>query len=257
MSLVDRIRNRKGTGWQPDAPDSRDYVYARDLGELPASVNLSEFEPPIWDQEHTSSCVAQAVIAAVMMSHARTGKPVGTLSRLYAYWTSRRAHRAAWIDAGTSIRIMAKMIQKIGVCSEIVWPWNPSRVNKKPNWKAFTNSAPFWDTNYFRIDTEGAERVKDIKQALADGHAVVWGTRVPTDWVRGESPKTCTGPWNYSKFAGGHAMVLTGYEDNGISTWFDCRNSWGKNWGDAGNVALHEDWIKWENSRDFTVFVCC
>jgi len=254
MSWKNKILRRKGTGWRPDEIDSRDYSFASGYLDTPDHVDLTEFEPPIFDQSGKNSCVAEAVIAAMMMTEKRAGRDVIQLSRLFAYWNSRKAHLMNNFDMGTSIRICVEQIRKVGICHEEFWGYDEP-VNKKPRVNAYMESVPYWDYRYMKIKETGQARVEAVKAALAEGCPVLFGTLIPSDFGKFPRRDMDLRPKDHEKFLGGHAMLIVGYTImNGI-VWFLVRNSWGDDFGNAGRIELGEEWIKWDATRDLTVLL--
>jgi hypothetical protein len=253
MSLINTLLKRKGTGWRPDKPDDRDHIWQTSILKLREKVDLSIYCPPIWDQSGKNSCVAEAVVAAMMIASARNGYPITMPSRLFAYWNSRRAHRMHFVDKGTSIRVCAEKIRQVGICPEEAWPYTKP-VNLKPNWLAYQFAVPYWNHRYYKIKEEGEARFNAIKSALNDGCPVIFGTMAPRAWVNGGADHMDPTPENYTKFLGGHAMLIVGYETTPMGyTWFKVRNSWGERWADDGYIFLGEEWISWKLTRDLTV----
>jgi hypothetical protein len=60
-------RKNQCYGWVPDLPDHRDYFYVVPFGPddvLPASVDLRDNCPPVYDQGKLGSCTANAIAGA-------------------------------------------------------------------------------------------------------------------------------------------------------------------------------------------------
>jgi C1A family cysteine protease len=131
-------------------------------------------------------------------------------------------------------------------------------VNKKPDWLAYSGAAKFWNYEYLKIKSDGDQRVKDVKAALAAGYPVVFGTLWPKDFIGCNYHYDRSPEWEDEsrKYVGGHAILAVGYRiDKDGFTWFNIRNSHGRDFGHDGHIELGEDWIKWENTRDITVLI--
>lgn len=105
--------------------------------------------------------------------------------------------------------------------------------------------------------------VKSIKNSLSKGDRLVIGVIVTTadgvgtygkyhqkedSWVITQEVSSAIKSDNY----GGHAMIITGYDNNAVATdihgkahkgLFILRNSWGKNAGDEGNYYMSYDYL--------------
>lgn len=137
--------------------------------------------------------------------------------------------------------------------------------------------APAWDWvpvmnafDRFSKDLSNREEVYGallkVKQSLSQGNRVVFGTLIVTSdecgkvacgsyKAKGDSWVSTTSIDNNPVIAGGHEMVITGYDDN--AAVFDAdgkvhmgllklRNSWGSNAGDNGNYYMsYEYFIKY------------
>jgi C1A family cysteine protease len=108
-----------------------------------------------------------------------------------------------------------------------------------------------------------ADVIKTIKSSLSKGDRLVFGVIVTTadgvgtygkyhqkedSWVITPEVISAIKSDNY----GGHAMIITGYDDNAVATdihgkthkgLFILRNSWGKNAGDEGNYYMSYDYM--------------
>lgn len=90
---------------------------------------------------------------------------------------------------------------------------------------------------------QSQNKVQFVKKALSEKKPVVIGMEVF------ESFGQINGVWrlkSYDKSLGGHAMVVTGYDDSRYGGSFQLMNSWGNKWGDNG--------FGWVTYRDFQKF---
>lgn len=257
----------RGLGFHPDAPDPRDWDVDRMALGAPGSTvgeaSLRRHEPPVYDQGRTSSCVAQAMAGAVEIlersaRYRGASVDVGTPSRLFLYYGSRRLHSGgpAIFDTGTYLRTCAKAMQRIGVPSEELWKFStsPFRVNRQPRPVAYMRGHARAGGEYYRIRDMGAARVAAILAAIESGYPVCFGTRVSEAFLRSDGPYLVDVPAAADPVAGGHAMCIVGYRHEAeAGLVFEVRNSWGPGWRDNGHCLMTEDYIRWALSSDFQI----
>lgn len=229
---------------QPSPIDSRDYIYPTAAAMyLPNSVDLREFAGNVEQQGQTGSCVANAAVSALEILLTRQGN-FQDLSRLFHYWNLRKDYSAlAGIDEGSYPRDAFKVANKIGVCSETIWPFDESKVNTTPSTAAYTAATDTRAFGYYSIDigwmtVHHTTALRTIKQAIANGYPVLLAASINEEFQQIYS-STLAG--TQSQFVGitngvtigNHAFLVVGYKDNVLLI----ENSWGVYWG-CGGYAL-------------------
>lgn len=248
----------RGLGYRPDPPklatQRPDLIAGDILGSWipPASWSNAGYVTGILDQGSLSSCVANAILQAVRMSHVSKGIRDPKLgSRLFGYYVSRASHGEQAIDGGTHLRSFCEQLVRFGFCPEDAWPYDPAQVNAMPASGAFRaalDQAKPSPTTYRRIASAGSARVDEIKRAVSAGFGVAFGTGVSQAFVdNGPEVMSPLGPPNVS--VGGHAMVVVGYDGD----IFDVCNSWGEDWGNAGYCHLSADYMAWTETQDIWI----
>jgi hypothetical protein len=250
------------TGWLPDPPKlSRRHDPHGDLdfgdlglGTFPDSADLRPLVAEVLDQGALGSCVANAGMQAVRMSHMRqllgrvtsgdeldaiTSNPPPLGSRLFGYYLARATHHTTGIDSGTYLRALFEVLNSFGFPPEGVWPYSVERFTQMPPTRAiraaYDQMSP---TTYHRIFSSGYDKADDIKRALAGGYAVPFGIDVNQRFVDGTfDPSVPLGPM--SNTVGGHAMVFVGYDGD----VFDVLNSWGTGFGDGGYFKVSAEFV--------------
>jgi hypothetical protein len=162
------------------------------------------------------------------------------LSRLFVYFNARRLTGMEMEDRGASIAHGMAAFLAHGAPPESAWPYDPARVNTKPDEAAYEKAATNTDAEYARLS--GLEH---IKGALVRQLPVVFSISLPT-WCYDDAATSGVIPApTDSELAGvltwhgRHAMLLVGYDaDQNI---FHVRNSWGTEWGDQGYCRLSMD----------------
>ena len=237
---------KHGLGYKPDAPDERDTAFRPEsvvnvMGLSRLSMSMRGMAP-VQDQGATSSCVGHAIRTAIVIREKLAGVfPVVEPSRLALYFNARMQHGARWSDGGTYIRDAMKCLAKIGVCDETLHPFAPTltRVVKQPPARAYIEGHGRSGGRYMRLSAVGDERVGEIRNALALGLPVVFGTNVDKAFQQHTGNGVLHRPQGAT--LGGHAMCIVG--DDTQRDAFTVQNSWGTGWGDGGFVALHYDWF--------------
>lgn len=166
------------------------------------------------------------------------------LSRLFLYWLCRLHMKSVTQDTGTYCWLAGDRLSKIGVCPERVWQYSGSNLYKDPNTnlETFTMASDNKNLEYYRIDSWGEDRLRDIETAVRSNHSPIIATRVDSaiqDYKIGQvlgAPK--------GTIIGGHAMRVRGirYTPAGDRIWV-WRNSWGTNYGDQGDLLVNDEWM--------------
>lgn len=159
-----------------------------------------------------------------------TGKHVD-VSRLFIYYNARLknpGHPQALKDDGTNLEGAIKALEQYGCCSEAIWRYYPSSVNRKPSFESYKKAAKYCVTSVRQVPAN----LTAMKSCLADGHPFVFALRLLQSFHRAEKnkgrvpmPKPGEQPSSHHRL---HAMVTVGYSDR--SKCFIVRNSWGKEW---------------------------
>lgn len=238
-------------------PDERDYKLAQvEPRELPKSVDLRIFCPPVFDQGNLGSCTAQAGVAAYMMLRGTAD----LFSRLFLYWKERYIEGTTDSDSGATMRSIGKALAKSGVCQEPLWPYVEEKYATTPAKPAESDASKNKIAKYIQLNG-----VNDIKAYISgNGQPVMIGMEVYDSFERvGNSGFVPMPNKSIEDLLGGHAILIVGYNDNlvpKVSFWrcllntilgqtipepgyFICRNSWG-NWGDRGYFYLPYRFIR-------------
>jgi C1A family cysteine protease len=237
------------SGWQPDPRDSRDKLYDRVVAtkQIPQDVDLREFCSPIENQKTLGSCTAQATVAALEFLLLKENKPYIDLSRLFTYYETRVRIDTVNEDSGGFLRDAIKVVNKIGVCKEELWPYQIMRFTEKPTEDCYKDAQERKIVTYQRLTS-----IDEMHDCLQQGYPFVFGFTVFSGFesnvmVRtGElhMPKPC------AKQIGGHAVLCVGFDTK--SNRFLIRNSYGQEWGKSGYFTMPEEYIK-KHARDFWV----
>jgi len=225
-----------------DTPDLRDHIFYsasyKKAEQLPTKVDLQDKCSPIVDQGELGSCTANAIASGLREYLLKNKATWIALSRLFLYWEERNLEGTVNEDSGAEIRDGMKVLNKIGVCPEIDWPYDISTFTNTPTDKMVADAIPYKIVEYHRITS-----LEKLKAALAEGLPVVIGIEVYESFESNAVSKTGIVPLpntSTEKYLGGHAVLVVGYDDD--KKQMIVRNSWGTDWGDKGYFYLPYDY---------------
>lgn len=238
--MTDNLEDFK-LGWLPDLPDIRDFTFSGStpIKSLPTAVDLRKTDSPIYNQGSLGSCTGNAIGGMFQFVNRKMGHSDFIPSRLFIYYEERKIMGTIKKDSGAFIRDGMKVISKLGVCTEIMWPYNVEKFTVKPVKSAYVEAKNHQAIEYMRIN----DTINKMKQCLADGYPFVFGFTVYDSFDAEQVRKTgiMTMPKKSEKSQGGHAVMAIGYDDK--KQHFIIRNSWGTWWGDKGYFYMPYDYI--------------
>jgi len=243
-------------GYKP-SPDDIEYVKfgtARTgLVKLAASSDqeyrIPEFTP-ISNQGSLSSCVANSTCDAFEVLMGVSGKKVVELSRLFVYWNARVYTHDTDKDDGTFIHNAFDSLTRLGVCPESEYPYLSSMVFAQPTLRAYKTANDNMISGFYRIDSYGDQRLRDIEAAVRANHPVVFGTAVDAVFQSSMGvDRTFTTP---QASIGNHAMIVVGVRRN-PDLQFYIRNSWGSGWGSNGHCWMDSNYLAARETSDLWV----
>jgi C1A family cysteine protease len=242
-------------GWVPDLPDHRDFDYSAPLvalKALPPKVDLRTGCPPVYDQGQLGSCTANAIGAAFQFAQKKEGLKDFIPSRLFIYYNERDMEATVGQDSGANIRDGIKSVNKLGVCPEAMWPYDPSpfppnpKLTVKPSPACYTEAKKHLAGQYARVP----RTLNQMKGCLASGFPFVYGFTVYESFEGNQVAKTGVVPMPKpaEQVLGGHAVLAVGYDES--SQRFIVRNSWGTGWGIKGYFTMPYTYLLDANLSD-------
>jgi C1A family cysteine protease len=249
------ISKRYNFGWKKDLHDPRDFKYKVSPPEapkvLPPLVDLRPQCPPVYNQGNLGSCTANAIGSAFQFEQMKQNAPNWIPSRLFIYYNEREMEGTINEDAGAMIRDGIKSVVDKGVCPETMWQYVESKFTSKPCPQCYKEALNNQVKEYLRISPH---TLQGVKEALADGHPVIFGFTIYESMMTDEVARTGIVPIPIPNDTpvGGHAVKAVGYIED--RQCFIVKNSWGTNWGDNGYFYLPYWYITTPNAAaDFWV----
>ena len=255
---------RAHNGWKKDNADPRDKRLAALVGlpppPPPSSDGLRAYVAALLDQRDGEGCVGWSTTQAIWtrwnMLEALAGRPqpVAQPSPLFTWFNARVATGDADQNDGTYIRDAVKQLIKIGIAPESAWPsTDPGAdyANKPPQLVYQSAFDQLFPIGYYRISDDPAQRKLQVMQAIAAGYPVVFGTLVTNDFLQLGAHGPLPIPPEGSTFAGGHAMPILAYDQQGVmgpNSWQD--KAEGILWGNDGWFYLSWDYLLWSETND-------
>jgi hypothetical protein len=238
MSLLSWFSARpRKFGYLPDEPDHRDrYLAELLLGtiDLPRRVSLTDqYTFSARNQGATNACVGFAVSTALRAALEIDRKKRPELSAFFVYYLARKEHDFSPIllDGGTYLRAALKAVIRFGAAEERLHPASAG-TSRAPSWRALRDAYDYRGLRgYYRIP---AGDVQGVRQALASGRPVVAGFLVGQSFLDNDGPTRIV--QQSAPFAGGHAVVVSGYDGDD----FEIVNSWGASWRNGGRAKISE-----------------
>ena len=209
---------------------------------LPSSVDLSEYLPPIGDQEEYGTCVAWASgyyyrtylrAKALDLTKNELRQADNQFSPKDLFWALDYEDKPDGCD-GTYISSALEKMKTRGIATLATVPYknvdDGNCYNTPPNsWTQEANNYKIKEWQLIDVSNPIS-----IKRYLSNGMPIVFGANVSYNFMKwkgnGIFKWDSQGDW----FMGGHAMVICGFDDE--KNAFRVVNSWGDDWGDNGYI---------------------
>lgn len=212
---------------------------------IPSSIDLSVYSPFPRHQGTIFSCVGWSVgYAALTMERAiqngwtdRVKITNESSSALFLYNQIKIGN----CNRGARISDALSFLQDKGDCLAKYYDKNLDDCEQPTTPDLLKNAGNFKITDYaalFDAEIDNYEKINSIKKALAQNKPVIIGLRIRNNFYKLEDASFWHPDLGDTTYAGGHAMVVIGYDDNLAS--FKVFNSWGTKWGKNGMI-----WVKY------------
>ncbi|MEY3323081.1 MAG: hypothetical protein RLZZ417_2664 [Bacteroidota bacterium] len=212
---------------------------------IPSSIDLSIYSPFPRHQGTIFSCVGWSV-----------GYGALTIERaIQNGWTDRikitnESSSALFLynqikigncNRGARISDALSFLQEKGDCLAKYYDKNLDDCEQPTTPELLKNAENFKISDYaalFEAEIDAKDKIDRIRKALAQNKPVIVGLRIKNNFYKLEDAGFWHPDLGDTTYAGGHAMVVVGYDDN-LSA-FKIFNSWGPKWGKNGMI-----WIKY------------
>jgi len=225
---------------------------------IPTSVDLRQWFTPIEDQSNLGSCTAQAAAGLVEYYENKAYGKFLNASRLFIYKATRNLMGLVG-DTGASLRDTMKALVLFGAPDEKYWPYVISNFDKEPTAFIYSLGQNFKAMQYYRLDVAGVtpqNLLVSIKQKVAAGLPQMFGFSVYSSI---SNAADIPYPKSGDRLLGGHAIVVSGYDDTRVIGGFKgalmIRNSWGTSWGNQGYGWLPYQYVTSGLANDFWALV--
>lgn len=212
---------------------------------IPSSIDLSVYAPFPRHQGTIFSCVGWSVgYGALTMERAiqngwtdRAKITNESSSALFLYNQIKIGN----CTRGARISDALIFLQEKGDCLAKYYDKNLDDCEQPTTPELVKNASNFRITDYaalFDGELDKNDKINRIKRALAQNKPVVIGLRIKNNFYKLEDAAFWHPDLGDTTYAGGHAAVVVGYDDNLAS--FRIFNSWGPKWGKNGMI-----WVKY------------
>ena len=227
-----------GLGWRPDSPDLRDFrALEPHAAQPPRSADVSQFAGPVLNQGQLGSCTANGLAGVLEWLNRKDGQPVEMVSRLYQYYNTRKDEGTISSDSGGTIRGAVKAANEYGECPETLWPYDIAKFTDTPPQACYAAGKTDRALTYWRVRSDPLPGLL----CLASGFPVVFGFVVYQSFMSVGGDGVVPMPEPGEPIAGGHCVWMLGYSYD--TRLVKCRNSWGPDWGQAGDFYLPFEYI--------------
>lgn len=253
-------------GALPSPWDPRDYRY-RNLvptaQDLPARFSLRRNLPPPWNQGRLGTCVAASTCwGPQAFDEIQQGDfPAEGLSTAFLYTECKRRDGIPDV-AGTYLRVAMEVLQKVGVCPEKTMPYSTLTRDTapfpQPSPEAYAQAEKYRIRAYAAIctfddATRDADRIiREIKTAIMREGPVAVAMIVHRSMLYPRPPDYKIPVPPDDSYLGAHAMCFDGWDD--AYGAFDCRNTWGPDWGNGGYCRVPYEWVTARRSYGWCLF---
>ena len=217
--------------------DVRDYkAVCATAAEFPKEFKLDMVR--IKNQGSVGSCVAHSLSEVVEYFNSKQLNKDTEMSTGYIYGNRTMS---IWYGSGMIVRDALKTLKNYGDVTKEQFPYNIEVPGAIEQYEAvsdnlFNEGHPYRITSYAKLNNDN-----DVKSALMNCGPVV----MAMDWYNDIKVKNGVLTTEYKGDAGGHCMVIYGWNETG---WL-VQNSWGKYWGDKGccvipyDIKIREKWL--------------
>jgi len=236
----------KGLGFVNKTEDKRDYVYKTSVKDYPErfEIDLKGFK--VHDQGAYQNCATHALSALIEIY-------LGCKKVSYPWYYGNRRY-TEHKGEGTEARGLLKAAQKDGGLFFENYPFEAEVTEVIDTFES--KFSQYKDkAQKLRIGNYYAcYDINSVKDSLLKGFPVLVGTlifksfyEITKENIIMPEPRITNG--TLEEMAGGHMMLITGYDERG----FKVLNSWGKGFGDDGTFIMPYSIVSWSERNNFPI----
>ena len=222
--------------------------------DLPPAISLEKYCPTVRNQGEIFSCVGWSVgygAMTIQRSILNDCKDKKTIDR--------NAHSALFLynqikegdcKRGSKITNALTFLTESGNCLASQFDFDVNDCEKAPDTTIAGAARKYSIEDYmtlFGAKDDPKKKVFQVKKMLASRRPVIIGMSVKRNFYELKDAKFWHPDLGKTTPAGGHAMVVVGYDDRKGA--FRIFNSWGKGWGDNGLI-----WVKYKDFGKYTKY---
>ncbi len=214
--------------------------------DLPPKADLKPYCPEVRHQGEAYSCVGWAAGYAALtiqraIRHGCTDARTITHNANSALFLYNQIKRGD-CRQGSRISDAMQFLKTNGDCLARHFDFDVNDCRKSPVPELAQAARSFAIADFltlFGSEDSAHVKVRRVKQALAQGKPVVVGVAVRRNFFQLQNAAYWLADTGDTTFAGGHAMVVVGYDD--AKNAFQLMNSWGREWGEQGFIRIKYD----------------
>lgn len=278
-ATIKQLKRKYGLGMLPDLASPFDFgrqeareIYNKlnletSVEALPVSNDYSDRFTAIRNQGSLGSCTAFATVTALVEYYNKNvNGTVLQASPLYQYKMTRNVMGVTG-DTGAYMRSAMQALVKWGWVTEKEYPYVITKFDEEPSSDLkYGVGKDFQATKYIRVDQVNitpTALVTELKRHAAKNIPIMFGFTVfEGAWNQANSNGgQFAYPTSSDRIAGGHAVCISGYDDNKVITntqnntttkgAFKIRNSWGTKWGTNGYGWIPYKYVETGMALDF------
>ena len=224
-------------------------IYSYEGFNLPDSISLKKYTPPVGNQMNLSTSVGWAIgyAARTILTAKDIDDTVAVRNLVYSpifpYYFSKLDGDHCFPNAKLGEALWAMKNFGIPKYSDFL-EFCPREIDNSILEIAKANTIDGF-ARLFEIDSNPDQKIRAIKKAISEGSPVMAGMHIPESFYNAKefwSPRE-----DYNDKIPGHALVVIGYNDLKFGGAFEILNSWGKNWGNNGFM-----WVPYNYFVEFT-----
>lgn len=226
-------------------------------------VDLAPYCPEIRHQGEISSCVGWsagygALTIERAIANGWTDKAIITDNANSALFIYNQLQKGDCSN-GIVISKALEALQEKGNCLASEYDFDVNDCTREVTPNLFSSARQYQISDYiplFKTDAPAEEKIQMVKRVVGQRKPVVIGMRILENFLQIREGDNSWWPTIGSKTpAGGHAMVVVGFDDDKFKTpnpnpnmsgAFKIMNSWGKGWGEDGFI-----WVRYAHFADY------